>query len=166
LYLKISTLVLLQNFTTEPDTLIFDKDDTNINGGDGFDLLSVGSDNNGQLIDMTQPSLQQIEAVVVNANDAQLKVALDKVLLNETDSATNGQFVCSGADSLQLEGFGWELSDNNADLSSELREAYEASNIDADGLFGYTFSNSDGNEVTIWSDSDADKINFNGSEIS
>lgn len=77
----------------------------------------------------------------------------------------NGQFVCSGAESLDLQGFGWTLDSSSSSMDSNLQAAYEAQNIDVSSLTGYTFSNSEGKEVTIWSDSDSQNISFNDADI-
>ncbi len=50
-------------------------------------------------------------------------------------------------------------------MDSNLQAAYEAQNIDVSSLNGYTFSNSEGKEVTTWSDSDSQNISFNDADI-
>lgn len=156
------------------DILVFDKDDidstdgvsVHFSGGEGFDMLQVGSAGDGQIIDMTATAYQELEAVVIDATDAELKVGLDKILHNTTaDEASSGQFVCTGAGKLDLEGYGWEMATEAPEMSADLRAAYEASNIDTTSLQGYTFSNNEGKEVTIWSDNESDEISFNGSEL-
>lgn len=114
---------------------------------------------------MTKTAFQEIEGVIVNATDTELKISLDKVLYNETAEASSGQFVCTGANKIDLDGFNWQMSNTESNLSSELKDAYEASDIDTSSLLGYTFANNEGQQVTIWSDSEQDHISFNGNDM-
>ena len=107
---------------------------------------------------MTQTAYQEIEGVVVNTSNTELKIALDKILVNDSAGEANGQFVCSGVETLNIDGSHWQLTGNTAMMDSGLKDTYEASNIDTSNLNGYTFANSTGDEVTIWSDCDEDQI--------
>ncbi len=129
-------------------------------GGEGFDVLVVGSDGDNQTIDMSKTAFQEIEGVRVNSSDTDISIALDKIVVNDTAGEANGQFVCTGANSIDLTGWGWELKGTTTDMAQGLKDAYEAQNLDTSNLYGYKLESSDGKEVTIWSDLDQDNINF------
>ncbi|WP_311732197.1 calcium-binding protein [Vibrio ponticus] len=150
------------------DTLVFDSEEfeagesnmVHFSGGADFDVLLVGDDNDANMIDMSHNAFQELEGVNINSSDTELALALDKIAANNTAGETAGQFVCTGASSIDLSGWGWQLTESNIEMSDSLQSIYQASNIDTGSLYGYRFENDAGQEVVLWSDLDSNDINF------
>lgn len=155
------------------DMLVFDKHDVensdgstvHFSGGSGVDFLSVGDDGANQIIDMTKTAYQELEGAIINASDAELSLALDKTLQNDTADVSNTSFVCTGAMNISLDGFNWQMSENTANLSTDLENIYQDREIDTTSLTGYTFTNDSDQSITIWSDTDLENISLNGTDL-
>ncbi len=150
------------------DQLIFDASDVegsggntvHFSGGSDFDVLLVGSDNTSQMIDMTSTAFQELEGIKISSTDTEIAIALDKIAANNTAGDTSGQFVCTGASSIDVSGWGWQLTESHIEMSESLQNIYQASNIDTGSLYGYRFENDAGQEVVVWSDLDSSEIQF------
>lgn len=114
---------------------------------------------------MTGDVFNELEGVKFDSSDAQLKLTLDKVLDNDGAGDASGNFVVQGVNSVELEGEGWSLSDVTSDLSPDMLEQMQGNDLDTDSMSGYTFTNEEGQEVTIWSDSDQDNMSLNGGDL-
>lgn len=154
------------------DQLIFDSSEVesgeagvvHFSGGSDFDVLVVGGDNQSQMIDMTHNTFQEIEGVKISSSDTELALALDKIAANNTAGDTAGQFVCTGASSIDVSGWGWQLTESHLEMSDSLQDIYRESNIDTGSLYGYRFESEAGQEVVIWSDLNSGDINFPDSD--
>ena len=150
------------------DQLVFDATEiengesnmVHFSGGSDFDVLLVGDDNQSQMIDMSRNSFQELEGININSDDTELAIALDKIAANQTAGETAGQFVCTGASSIDLSGWGWQLTESHVEMSDSIQSIYQASDIDTGSLYGYRFENDSGQEVVLWSDLDSNDINF------
>ena len=150
------------------DQLVFDSNELNtgennvvhFSGGSDFDVLLVDSNNQSNMIDMSHNAFQELEGVKINSSDTELSLALDKIAANNTAGETSGQFVCTGASSIDVSGWGWQLTESHIEMSSDIESIYQGSNIDTGSLYGYRFENDAGQEVVIWSDLDSADIQF------